>query len=583
MNIPTENINVLWSGLIIEELIRHSIDYFCISPGSRSTPLTTAVARHPKARKIIIYDERSAAFHALGYAQATGKPAVLICTSGTAVANYLPAVIEAFQRNLPLIILSADRPPELRDSGANQTIDQVKLFGSYVRWFFDMPSPSAHLSPRFVLSRVDRLVFQAGQMPQGAVHLNCMFREPLAPEGSGVPNTYLDSIREWLQSDRPFTSISNPSAEGKQVLDEKLKRILEHTQRGLLLIGELKNSVNKSALVEYLQTLDWPVFADITSGLRLGYDWPSFIAHGDLLLAGDTTPRFDTVIHLGGRFVSKRIMRFLQNRPPQVHLHVSPENQWLDSTQTVTHRLSSDIVAFCSALNDLHLASQKTRTRALRQTSEAIERLLQSTFDEGEEINQPAVSRIIAREIPAGHGLFLANSLSVREMDMFGLRKEKPVFVAANRGASGIDGTISAATGFAVGLQKPVTLLIGDLALMHDLNALGLLQRIGQPVVVVLVNNRGGGIFHWLPIARFEDVFETYFATPHHFSFRPAAEQFDLHYWQPNALKAFRQAYLEALNTGKPALIEIETDRQINAKQYEALLQAVKTKTERVE
>ncbi len=570
MNIPRQNINSLWSYLIIEELIRQGIDYFCISPGSRSTPLTTAVARHPRARSFIIYDERSAAFHALGYARATGRPAVLICTSGTAPANYLPAVIEASQENLPLIIISADRPPELRDSGANQTIDQIKLFGSYVRHFFDMPPPEQTFSPRFVLSRIDRLIDKAFGPPAGPVHLNCMFREPLAPQGKPVPASYLIGIDAWLNSMEPLVRLTHGNAALNQETDRLLTSILKHSKKGMIIVGELESGRIPKDLAYCLARLGWPVFADITSGLRLGFDWPGFIAHFDLLLAAQIS-RFDTIVQLGGRYVSKRLLQFLQKHPPRNHLRISVSDHWIDPAGTVTHHLRLSIASFCSFLNASNLFRSSSHASLLRRKSEAVEQYLRQTIDNAP-LNQPAVSRLVAQLLPEGHGLFLANSLAVREMDMYAQRPSRPIFVAANRGASGIDGNISTAAGFAVGLKRPVTLIIGDLAFLHDLNALSFVSRLPYPLIIVLINNGGGAIFHYLPIAKFEDIFEPYFATPHRFTFEKTAQQFGLNYAQPTSLEAFTDFYQEALKTALPTLIEINTDRRDNYERYQKIL-----------
>ncbi len=574
MTIPTENMNMLWSGLIVDELIRQGIDYFCLSPGSRSTPLTTAVARHKKARKIVIYDERSAAFHALGFARATGKPAVLVCTSGTAAANYLPAIIEAHQENVPLIVLSADRPPELRDSGANQTIDQIKLFGSYVRWFFDLPTPTTALSPSFVLGRVDRLVHKAFGPPAGPVHLNVMLREPLAPEVQPPSQEYTASLKDRGNSHWPQTRLASVEQLPSDLTLEEVRKIVQNTERGLVIVGGLPPTVDRAVLVRCLNRLGWVTLADVTSGLRLGYDWRGFVPHLDLLLT-DHSFRFDTVLHLGDRYVSKRMMLHLQKHPPQTYLRVSTSEHWIDPAQTVTHLVQASPEAFCRLLEDTLVSNADSRfARDLRQRSNEVERLLKVRFD-ASEMNQIALARMIANEIPTGHGLFLANSLAVREVDMFAQRLEGPVVTTANRGASGIDGNISTAAGLAAGLQKPVTLLIGDLAFLHDLNALSLLRHLKQPLIIVLVNNGGGGIFHWLPIARFDDVFETYFATPHAFTFESSARQFHLSYWQPDSLQSLRQAYREALKNNGSSLIEVRTDRRENATMYRRLLEEI--------
>ncbi len=574
MTIPTENMNMLWSGLIVDELIRQGIDYFCLSPGSRSTPLTTAVARHKMARKIVIYDERSAAFHALGFARATGKPAVLVCTSGTAAANYLPAIIEARQENVPLIVLSADRPPELRDSGANQTIDQIKLFGSYVRWFFDLPTPTTALPPSFVLGRVDRLVHKAFGPPAGPVHLNVMLREPLAPEVQPFPQKYTDCLA-WRENSRaPQTRLASVEHLPTESTLKEVREIVQSTARGLVIVGGLPSTVDRTAIVRCLNRLGWVTLADVTSGLRLGYDWQGFVPHLDLLLT-DGSLRFDTVLHLGERYVSKRLMLHLQKHPPKTYLRVSVSDHWIDPAQTMTHLVQASPEAFCRLLADaLSPDAGSHFVRDLRQRSDEVERLLALRFD-ASEINQIALARMIASEIPAGHGLFLANSLSVREVDMFAQRLHGPVMMTANRGASGIDGNISTAAGLVAGLEQPGTLLIGDLAFLHDLNALSLLRHLKRPLVIVLVNNGGGGIFHWLPIARFEDVFETYFATPHAFTFEASARQFQLNYWQPDSLQSLRRAYREALKKEGSSLIEVRTDRRKNATLYRQLLEAI--------
>src|SRR6185369_4205159 len=198
--------NHLWSALIVEELVRSGVEYFCIAPGSRSAPLTVAVARHPKAKHFVHYDERALAFHALGYASAAKKPVVLICTSGTAGANFFPAIIEASKKKVPLIVLTADRPPELRQTGAVQTIDQTHLFGRYAKFFFQMPCPTVQIKPEVVLTTVDQAVYQAVRNPSGVAHLNCMFRDPLAPVKTGENfNAYLKSIASWNKNRKPYT------------------------------------------------------------------------------------------------------------------------------------------------------------------------------------------------------------------------------------------------------------------------------------------------------------------------------------------------------------------------------------------
>ncbi len=573
MKSPFPNINHLWSRLIIEELLRNGIDYFCLSPGSRSTPLTTAVARHKKATSIIIYDERAAAYHALGYARAANKPAALICTSGTAAANYFPAVIEAAQENIPLIVLSADRPPELRDSGANQTIDQVKIYGNYVRWQMDLSAPDENIPAAYVLSTVDRLVHKATGATGGPAHLNCMFREPLTPVEQSVSKSYLQIISGWSKSEQPWTTyIPQKILPERKHLKEIANR-LSAGKNGLVVLGRLPQNKNTKVLRQFLEQLNWPVFPDVSSGLRLGGHSAPLIPYFDLMTPKFNAP-FDAVLHLGGRFVSKRLQQFLQRHPPQEYIHVCANDMRLDEGQLVTRRVITSPEAFCRALGKVQPQdTARQTTAALRQQAQIVHAKLTELLPEDGALTQPLLSRLIARKIQDGGGLFLANSLPVREMNTFAVDDGARAAVAVNRGASGIDGTLASACGFAAGLNRPVTLLIGDLALLHDLNSLMLVKRIKQPLIIIVVNNGGGGIFHFLPIAECDDVFEKYFATPHQLTFEPAAQMFGLPYRLVSDAPQFTEVYRQALAAGQSMLIEVLTDREENVKLHHYILQ----------
>ena len=238
MTINTANINILWGSLIIAELIRNGIDYFCISPGSRSAPLATAVAQNQRARYLICFDERGAAFHALGYGRATGRPAALICTSGTAAANYYPAIIEASADNIPMLVLTADRPPELHESGANQVIDQPNLYGKYLNWEFDLPCPDEKIPPQFVLTTVDQAVFRSRRKPGGPVHVNCMFREPLAPFSEPIGNDYLQLISDWERKTEPLTKYEIAGVKPESSILKEVSDIIDHAKRGIVLAGK---------------------------------------------------------------------------------------------------------------------------------------------------------------------------------------------------------------------------------------------------------------------------------------------------------------------------------------------------------
>lgn len=520
LSLESENINSLWGYLIVEELLRNGIDHFCISPGSRSAPLTVAAARHPDAHKIICHDERGAAFLALGYARATGRTAVLICTSGTALANYWPAVIEAAMDRLPMLILSADRPPESLDTGANQTIQQARMFGDYVKWQCELPCPSTEVSARMVLTTLNQAIHQSWTAPPGPVHLNCPFREPLAPEPLGVSADYLDSLSHWLQTRSPLTQYQRPIRTPDAIAVRALSKILRKTRRGLVAVGRLNTDRERSAVLRLLQRLRWPVHVDITSGLRLGAgDVPIIHYFDQLLLSPETRQSLqpDTLLHLGGSLVSKRFLEFSEQLSETTqYLLIDGHPFRHDPGHRVTLRMEADIVAASVAL----LATLEEREPdALTQTLQAYSEAIGATIDETlaadpESLGEIAVARLIAERIPARQGLWLASSMPIRDMDMYGKPRAHTVRVGANRGASGIDGTLAAAVGFATGLRRPVTVLLGDLALLHDLNSLVLAHNSSAPLVIVVLNNNGGGIFSFLPIARFTDVFESYFAAP---------------------------------------------------------------------
>ncbi|MCH7759687.1 2-succinyl-5-enolpyruvyl-6-hydroxy-3-cyclohexene-1-carboxylic-acid synthase, partial [Patescibacteria group bacterium] len=336
----SENINILWANLIIEELTRFGINYFCISPGSRSSPLTITTAKHPQVKTNLFYDERGAAFHALGYARASKIPAVLICTSGTAAANYYPAVIEASQEYIPLIVLSADRPPELRNSGANQTIDQVNLYGKYPRLFFDFPCPNEKDEASFVLSKIDMAVSYATGINPGPVHLNCMFREPLALQKEPWPQDYLNSLDNWPTTKDTFKKRVTVSQNLTKNDLLKVIKIIEENRGGIILAGRNENHDDRQAILKLADKLNWPVFADITSGLRFNSSEKVIHYFDQILLSDAIKERFYNVpiIHFGGQFVSKRLLQFLENHKA-AHVHILETEKIIDPAKSVTLRI----------------------------------------------------------------------------------------------------------------------------------------------------------------------------------------------------------------------------------------------------
>lgn len=575
------HINALWATMIIDELVRLGADQFVLSPGSRCTPLAAAVGMHPKARNVVHFDERGAAFYALGYARATGRPAVLICTSGTATANYYPAVIEASMDMVPMIVLTADRPAKLRNTGANQTIDQVNLYGRYVRHFFDLPCPDPYMPPDFVLKTIDRAFHFACNSPAGPVHINCQYNEPLAPLGPMRDfSSYLTGLEAWITGNKPFTLKETTNQSPKPSDLERLSHLINDAGAGILLVGQLRKEDDISAVRRLAECLNWPLFADIRSGLRLGNNSDNLIAcYDQLLLAERVTERMKglTVLQIGSLPTSKRLSLFLENNPLRRYVQVLDHFCNHDPVGRVTDRFQGDIAAFCEALTaSVTPADNYALFPFLREANERASDTIRAHVDKEGELTEYAVARIVSHEIKAGSGLFLGSSMPIRDMDMYADPHGNPVRVIANRGASGIDGGIASFLGFVHGLKAGGTAVVGDLALLHDLNSLALVKDTPYAVTIVVINNNGGGIFSFLPIAERRDLFERYFGTPHSLTFEKAAEMFGLDYFRVNRRDEFAALYGRE-QSNRPRLIEVVTDRSANHKAHLVLENAVRT------
>jgi 2-succinyl-5-enolpyruvyl-6-hydroxy-3-cyclohexene-1-carboxylate synthase len=574
LNRETPRANRLWANLIVEELVRCGVDFFCVAPGSRSTPLVAAIAANDKAQSLVHFDERGTAFAALGYARATGRPAAWITTSGTAVANGLPAVVEASTDGVPMILLTADRPPELRQTGANQTIDQPDIFGDYVRWRFDLPAPDPTIDPAMVLTTVDQAAYRARRSPHGPVHLNLMFREPFLPEEDDV----LAGPSPWAEGDEPYTWYAATKSAVDETEIQALWQTLRQVKRGLVVAGRLASHKQGEAVLRLAGALGWPLLPDIGSQVRLGTDSENLAAYYDALLASDSFAEAhapEVVVHVGGRALSTRLEQFLGRSRPDPYIVVRENPFRLDPAHRVTHSIEADVVDFCAAI--VRVATEDPPDEdaswmsGWREASERVGHSLNGISTT--ELNEPFVARSVSRNVPHDHGLVVASSMPVRDLDTYAAIGGVPVPVAANRGASGIDGTIATAAGFARGLGRPVTLLIGDLALLHDFNSLAMLRDV--PVVVVVLNNDGGGIFSFLPVANHEEFFEPYFGTPQGVGFRPAAEMFGLQYERPETTEEFVELYRKACARDSSTLIEVRTDREENVRLHGELLRLV--------
>ena len=561
------NINIFYARILIDSLVSRGITHFCLSPGSRSAPLAIAVAERADLTVKVITDERASAFYAAGYAQATGKSAAVICTSGTAVANLFPGVVEAYQSRLPLVLLTADRPEELQACGANQTIDQVNIFGQYAPESVTIQAPDDKTDPHEILTSVARVLDRSVSAP---CHINVRFREPLAPVGQPFDEERLQALAaQWhnmnLESANGQTAFESSSS------IKEVVALVNHARRGLIIAGPRQSFRKIQAIGALSERLGWPMAVDVLSQYRFTAKQGNALARYDLYLdidgiAADLKP--EVVIHAGGLPTSKRLNQFLLKHKGIEYVKLQDHVRTVDPDHFETRRIIGDVDEAVESLI-AHVAPRADviwceRWRSLEKTCGAF---LQQYFD-SDGLTEASLANWISRRIDDGEAFFLSNSMPVRDADTFIGVEPKNVMTGANRGASGIDGVIASACGFAAGCRRMTTLVIGDLALIHDLNALALAAASDYPVIIVVVNNDGGGIFHFLPIADFGEYFERYFGTPHGLRFENAAALFALPYYHPTTTKEFDDDYRRAKGDSTSALIEITGDRRQNAVEH---------------
>lgn len=565
------NINGVWGALLIEELVRHGVDTFVIAPGSRSTPLVVAAARNERARCQLCVDERAAAFFAIGHARGCGRPAAVITTSGTAVANLGPAVAEAANDGVPLLLLTADRPFELRDCGANQTIQQTDRFGGDLRWQSDLPPPDDQIPARVVLTTAAHAVSRAIN-GAGPVQVNCQFREPLAPTPAPWDPACLTGTERWLAGETPFTRISQPQlALSSRELDDHAQQLRDAGRGVLIAAGWDPLGREVTALAS---ALGWPVWADVRSGLRLGDHSAAVLPHLDRTLKLDQ----DTaVVQLGGRFTSQRLQDELDSVELASYLMIAGRDERMDPGHRVRQRVLCAPTTWCREMLARLDGVAPTPDLALMTTDgQEIERALAATIDDHGELSEPFVARWLTSNMREGDGLFLSSSTPIRDVQRYGASRGPALHVAANRGASGIDGVIASAAGFAAGLGRPVTVLIGDLALLHDLGSLALLKDLDQPVTVVALNNGGGSIFTQLPIAQHQDVFSPYFDAPHSIQFGGTASDLGLDYHLIEDREALSEQYAAAAKRSAPTLLEVRSSLALNSQHHQRIEAAIR-------
>jgi 2-succinyl-5-enolpyruvyl-6-hydroxy-3-cyclohexene-1-carboxylate synthase len=553
----------------VDELVRCGVREAVTSPGSRSTPLVLSLARDPRLRATSHVDERSAAFFALGIAKASGIPAALACTSGTAAANYAPAVIEAHEARVPLLVLTADRPPELRDLGAGQTIDQTKLYGTAAKWFLEVDDhPATPERVRWLRQLACRAFWTATEGRAGPVHLNFSLREPLVLDAP-LPD---DADTGGRAGGRPW--VTRPKAPGQPppTLIESLRTEVQTRPRAVIVAGRAERDPSLAESVAGFA--DWaamPLLADPLSGARRG---PAAIAHYDALLRDGewaTAHAPDLVLRIGDLPTSKPLRAWLHGLDDALQLSLDPDNVWQDPAGAVATIIPSDPRLTLDAI----AARFKLRPdrswidawkRADRQASAAIAQALGPAG-----LSEPRVAAELGSLLPPHATVVVASSMPVRDVETFFPAREHPPRVLSNRGANGIDGTVSTAFGCAAVEDGPVVLLIGDIALIHDLGGLLAAGRLGLKLAIVVLHNDGGGIFDFLPVAREGAEYVEHVATPHGLDFAHAAALFGLGYEEATDVDAFRAALGRALQAERTSIVAVRTDRAANVRLHGAV------------
>lgn len=537
----------LAAHVIIEELCRQGVEYFCLAPGSRSTPLVYEIAQNKKVTDFVFYDERALAFHALGYGKAKKKPAVIVITSGTALANLYPAVIEAYMTQTPMIILSADRPIELYDCGANQTINQTHFFQSYVKWSLDLALCDEKLPTQFLASTASYAYQKA---TSGPVHLNCRFREPFLIEQKVEDEK---GFLNWQKTTAPHNRFISTS-------DKVEPTHLNLSSNGIIILGQETKSQDLVEITKLAQKLQYPIFADIlapSDPILTPFKIHNFDA---LLKRKEHLPAVESILQFGHTYLSSPLLKATKNWPLKDFIFISPYEKRSDPNHLPSRTYLTEAKIFCqnASISKDYLPSLKWLKYWIELDQE-IKAKKQGFFNEEQELSEPCFFNALANHLKSDNLLYISSSLPIRDAQNGCITKNHPQ-IFANRGASGIDGNLATAFGISQALDKKIIIVVGDATFLYDLNALGQIKDLKHPPTIYIINNFGCGIFKMLPIANKQEIFDRYFLNPHSYEFQGAAKQFQCDYQCVDTIDQLNVV----LQTKwlKPTLIEIQVNAQ---------------------
>ncbi|MEP0860251.1 MAG: 2-succinyl-5-enolpyruvyl-6-hydroxy-3-cyclohexene-1-carboxylic-acid synthase [Ignavibacterium sp.] len=549
------NRNILWATLFTDFLVKSGVKYACISPGSRSTPLTFAIASEKKIKSFPVVDERTSGFLALGIAKATNSPVVIVTTSGTATAELYPAIIEAYQSRVPLIVCTADRPAYLRNTGSNQTINQNNIYKNHIRFFTELPLPFPDKKNlKLLLTSAYDAISTSIFLDKGPVHLNFQFEKPFEPDS----NT--DSVDESLLEFAD--SFSESLLSGKTLSINNRKSEIKFRSIDLITVGAGLFDKRFIQLLNKLSAkLNIPIFADANSGLRFSKkEIPNLISNYEALVRRKDLKKFflpETVIHFGRNLTSQNLEDFIVQSKAK-RILVNEHGDRFDSSKKAKIIKSQPESFIEELLNKKLEKSSSDILNYLRDFNNKVESVKEEIFENS--LNEVNVILQLLELIPEDSNLFIGNSLPVRDLDFFAPIKNKKINVFQNRGASGIDGIISTAIGVALASGKLTYLVIGDLSFYYDLNALLLTKQFAIPIKIILINNNGGRIFNYLPISKQKEIFQKYFVTPINLDFKKISESFGVSYELIKSLNEYKKLIVNSNKSNSCLILEVKTD-----------------------
>ncbi|NHC41182.1 2-succinyl-5-enolpyruvyl-6-hydroxy-3-cyclohexene-1-carboxylic-acid synthase [Bacillus sp. MM2020_1] len=550
---------------VVAELIFSGVTDVVVSPGSRSTPMAMIMAEHPDLKVHIHVDERSAAFFALGIAKSLNKPVAILCTSGTAAANYFPAIVEARYARVPLIVLTADRPHELREVGAPQAIDQIHLYGKHVKWFSEMALPEkSEEIIRYARTVCARAVAIATSAPSGPVHLNFPFREPLIPKMD-------EELFQLNERPNGYIKVQNGNLTLSDEHFQEIAERLNRTNKGVIICGNMGDPEFSKAVTQLAEQLNFPIIADPLSQLRSGqHSLENIIETYDTFLRVDDAKSFlkpDVILRFGAMPISKALTIFLKENGSAEQYVIDGGGGWRDPSALSTNMIFCNESLFCEKLLSYTVPNSSSEFLTKWKKINGLTKENMTALRDITELSEGKLFYQLAEMVPEGATLFVGNSMPIRDLDSFFLNNNKEIKVMANRGANGIDGTVSTALGAAL-YSKSFYLVLGDLTFFHDLNGLIAAKLYNIDINILLVNNNGGGIFSFLPQSEHSKNFELLFGTPLDLEFEHAVKMFKGEFTRIEDWAHLESEMMKATNQTGLKVYELRTNRDVNRDEH---------------